>query len=688
MGDAEQVAAKTAQAQKLERQGKYEEARAIYQEVAATHPQGDEAAKARWAIAQSHKAEHKIGMAVPALELIVADRAGATPKLFGQALTMLANARFAMAADFAKAKKYDAAIAALRPMVDDERFTAAKVRSAMRQIVRYDLARGKPADAIATYRSLLSKPSVGEKERLEDMGALAELDPAEVAEFDKFIKAHPVSPPAILAQAHYEKGRIYLQLSQTDKAVAAFDAALAVKGVPFIWARLALVGKATAEVQNKDPTGAVAIYWSLLKQPPPKPPPKPKMAPNLAGGPPPKKVYIGRDRLSDLERLIATAPGLDVTPQVVTYLNYVENVQDVSLSSYAPKNDVLYAVQTGREGDGVRFKGTERYEEFLQETTGQAPKEKLDAVDVQLAFGGELRPFVTSPFSKEVAKRISPSAPLAEFLKPLLAGDYRAAARFAWRKARTAMFPKVRDNWINAVVLAIACEDQSRAGRATAFFNWVNPDSMSAKAVGAKADPLSDYLGLPELPYQVTRSKMAAAAADLNNRKNMNRLYKRIVARVLPENDVLLTATGDGPEKNYQRYLWRTTGRAPEALVAAVRARVVHGGDDKPFVVSEQSKKLAGMITDKAPMGDYLKLLFGGNHQAAARLAWKKSVAAKQSKGPAYAAWIDAVVTAVRCHNQMIGGRAADFADWTKGKLLGPDGLPVAANPLAAFLGD
>jgi hypothetical protein len=377
-----------------------------------------------------------------------------------------------------------------------------------------------------------------------------------------------------------------------------------------------------------------------------------------------------------------------VTPEVVTYLNYVEKVPDISLSSYAPKNDVLYAVQTGREGESVRFKGTDRYKKFLQETTGQAPKEKIDAVDVQLAFGGTLRPFVTSPFSKDVAKRISATAPMAEFLKPLLAGEYQTAARSAWRKARTVKFPEARNNWINAVVLAIACQDQSHAGRAAAFFNWANPDSKPAQALSAKADPLTDYLGLPELPYQATAGEMAAAAADLNDRKNMANLYSRIVYPVLPDNDVMCIATGDRPENNYARYLWRTTGRAPEAQVAAIRTRLVHGGDGKPFVVSEQSKKLARMISDEAPMGDYLKLLFGGDHQAAARLAWKKAVAAKQSNRLIYAVWVDAVVFAVRCHDQTTGGRAADFADWTKGMLRGPDGLPVAANPLAAFLGD
>ena len=108
-------------------------------------------------------------------------------------------------------------------------------------------------------------------------------------------------------------------------------------------------------------------------------------------------------------------------------------------------------------------------------------------MDAQLAKGGDLRPFVTSAFSTEVAKRISAAAPIGDYLRPLLSGDYRSAATVAWRKARGTSNEAERKNWVGAVALALACEDQSRARRAAAFLNWVYPESKQAKAAGRRA---------------------------------------------------------------------------------------------------------------------------------------------------------------------------------------------------------
>ena len=105
-------------------------------------------------------------------------------------------------------------------------------------------------------------------------------------------------------------------------------------------------------------------------------------------------------------------------------------------------------------------------------------------------------------------------------------------------------------------------------------------------------------------------------------------------------------------------------------------------------MVSKESKALAAMISAQAPMADYLKLLLGGEHQAAARLAWKMALAAAGRNPGAYSDWTSAVAVAVRCHDQTGGGRAADFLNWTQGKLLGADGKPLSANPLAGFLRD
>ena len=104
-----------------------------------------------------------------------------------------------------------------------------------------------------------------------------------------------------------------------------------------------------------------------------------------------------------------------------------------------------------------------------------AQQHELDAVRRELSRGGDFRPFVASKFSREVGQLIGPDAPLGEFLKPLLNGDYQAAARAAWRQARLAKNGHDHDEWIKAVALAVACQDQYRAGRAAAFLKWRCP---------------------------------------------------------------------------------------------------------------------------------------------------------------------------------------------------------------------
>ena len=90
------------------------------------------------------------------------------------------------------------------------------------------------------------------------------LDPSFIGEFDKFIAAHPVAPPDHLAVAFNEKGRACLRLKQADKAGAAFDAVLRLKGVSQHQIRLAMIGKADAKLLKKDTEGAIAVYRQLL----------------------------------------------------------------------------------------------------------------------------------------------------------------------------------------------------------------------------------------------------------------------------------------------------------------------------------------------------------------------------------------------------------------------------------------
>ena len=53
----------------------------------------------------------------------------------------------------------------------------------------------KKVDVIATYRLLLTKPAVGDKERVADIVVLTTLAPASVDELEAYIKSHAGTAP-------------------------------------------------------------------------------------------------------------------------------------------------------------------------------------------------------------------------------------------------------------------------------------------------------------------------------------------------------------------------------------------------------------------------------------------------------------------------------------------------------------
>ena len=667
LNDATQIAAAMEKASQFQLAKKYEEARAIYQQILTVQSKGEAVAAARWQIAQSYKAEGKLALAAPFLEAILADKLESPPAITTGAQAMLAEARMSIAAGFIKAKRYDAAIATLQQTVDDKNSSPAAVRAAMLAIARDQLAWKKPAEAIATYRLLLAKPPIGDNQRLDDIIALLALAPDSVGDLEAYIKSHPATAIANRARALRETGLAYQRLKQFDKAAAAFDAVLALKGLPFDDVRQALVDKAELTLAKGDRAGAIAIYRGLLTRP--------------------TAFYRPEFRLEDLERLIALAPNLDVTDEVAAYVNHSAHYGDINLSSAAPGNDVLSALTARYVVSAV-----DRYADYLRKGTGRALPSELEIVKTQLTKGGTARPFLTSQFSKELAKRISSRAFMGSYLKPLLSGDYQAAARVAWHHARLVQTTvDDRDNWINMVALAVACQDEYRGGRAASFLKWADPDApVTAANKNVVPDALAEYLDDSPLPFHPSDKDMAAAAAQLGlNQVSPVSLLdpSRLVQRVLPDNDVLVLAL-HAPEAvdRYRFHLWRTTGRCTAAQLAAVAKQIKSGGSERPFVVSEQSKQLATMVGGKGWMGTYFKVLLSGDYRGAARFAWARARAS--NGGSIYDNWVDAVATAIRCRDQAVGQRDADFVRWTQGKLLGPDHKPVIENPEAAFLGN
>jgi len=127
------------------------------------------------AIAQSYKAEGKIALAAPFLEMILADRSEASPKLIDDARALLAESRMSIADAFVNLKKYDAAVVTLQRTVNDKQASNAAVRLALLAIAKADLAMNKKTDAIATYRLLPPNRRSEIKERVEDIVALTTL---------------------------------------------------------------------------------------------------------------------------------------------------------------------------------------------------------------------------------------------------------------------------------------------------------------------------------------------------------------------------------------------------------------------------------------------------------------------------------------------------------------------------------
>ena len=116
-------------------------------------------------------------------------------------------------------------------------------------------------------------------------------------------------------------------------------------------------------------------------------------------------------------------------------------VHDVSLGIRAPENDILRAAQAA-------------------------------LAERQRSVAGAQPWLVTSRFSKAVAARVAPNAPLAGYLKSLLTGNYRAAAQIAWQRARAAADERERGNWIDGVALAVTCQDRAATDRADEFLAW------------------------------------------------------------------------------------------------------------------------------------------------------------------------------------------------------------------------
>ena len=109
----------------------------------------------------------------------------------------------------------------------------------------------------------------------------------------------------------------------------------------------------------------------------------------------------------------------------------------------------------------------------LRRVAGKLNSQALLALADQLTKGGTARPLAISDDARSLADKLA-GAPLAAFLIPLLRGEYPAAFREAYARAKAAESDKDYVAWVNAAAGAIRCMEQHYNGKALEFVKFVN----------------------------------------------------------------------------------------------------------------------------------------------------------------------------------------------------------------------
>jgi len=109
----------------------------------------------------------------------------------------------------------------------------------------------------------------------------------------------------------------------------------------------------------------------------------------------------------------------------------------------------------------------------LRKVEGKLNSQALLALADQLTKGGTARPLTISDDARSLAETLA-GAPLAAFLVPLLKGEYPAAFREAYARAKAAESDRDYVAWVNAAAGAIRCMEQHYNGKALEFVKFVN----------------------------------------------------------------------------------------------------------------------------------------------------------------------------------------------------------------------
>ena len=664
-------AREAAAAGELLRGGQHVAAIAAYQKILADHPDAETKMAAELGLGRSLVAQDPT-KAVERLQAFLERYDNADPKIVAAARTALTDAREALAASYVSARQFDKAIAALMQIASDKHSEEARAGKALETVAKIHVQLGEPKKAIEAYHQLLRRPATDSAARLAQIRNLLAIDPAATAELEKFLAANPGAPGAVLAEAYVMLGTGYAGAGEPKKAIDAFQRATGIKGAAPDRVEAARVGTARAYHRLGETKKAIGIYRGLLSDP----------------GLEPARRFVYVKQLREID------PAADIMPDVAFYLNNLQRWKDFSPAALdaagLPASDVMIFATKSRQ------EAIDAHKWELRRRTGRATPAQVKTFADGIDRPGKKEAFSVSASSKALADAVSEKAPLGAYFKALLSGDHEGAAKLAWQLAHAPGNEPRYEDWLEAVAKAVQCHDQAFGGRTEAFKQWSNGSLVDAAGQRVAANPIADVVGPRPEPTEIAAKTQAAAQAFFNRLENVRGLagalaqQQRQNASWLPANDVLILSIGGAPiEYALPAYSWhlrRSEGRAEPEKLKAVETQLAKGGDARPLIVSDVSKKLAADLADAAPLKDYLKPLLSGDYQAAARVAWKHLLEANTQE--AYDRWAEGVAIALRCQDQqLVGGRAEAFSRWVRDDLTDAHGKKVTANPAAEFLG-
>jgi len=643
---------------------------AAYQKILADNPDADTKMAAELGLGKALAGQDP-AKGVERLQAFLERYDDADPKIVASARTALTDAREALANSYLSAKQFDKAIAALAEIAKDKNADEARAGQALEAIAKIHLQLGDKKKAVEAYQQLLRRPAADAGARLAQIRNLLAIDPTATSELEKFLAANPGAPGAVLAEAYVLLGNGYAGAGEHKKSLDAFQRAAGIKGATSGHVEAARVGAAQAYHRLGETKKAVDVYRRLLNDP----------------GLEPARRFAFVRQLREID------PSADIMPDIAFYLNHLHRWQDLSPAAFdaagLPANDVIIFATKSRQ------QAIDAHKWELRRRTGRATPAQVEAFAKSIDSPGKKEAFSVSAASKALADAVSEKAPMGLYFKTLLSGDHEGAAKLAWQLAHAPRNEPRYEAWLEAVAKAVQCHDQAFGGRTEAFLKWNNGSLVDAAGQRIAANPIADVVGPKPEPTEISDKTQAAAQAFFNRLDNVRGLagalaqQQRQNASWLPANDVLILSIGGAPSEYalpaYAWHLRRTEGRAEPEKLKAVETQLAKGGDARPFVVSDASKKLAADLADNAPLAYYLKPLLSGDYQTAARVAWQHLLRANTQE--AYDAWAEGVAIALRCQDQqLVGGRAEAFSRWVRDDLADAAGKKISANPAAEFL--